>query len=153
MPRKGQLTPRPPIGDASDPESLHDHMRRFSAWLREKNYSATTIASREVYLRFFIEWCDERGIKRPQEVTRPIIERYQRFIFVYRKKDGQPLSTSSQHIRITPIRAWFKWLASPSPQGLMVRRRKRRGHGVGPRPPTIRPPRGLPGSLHCPCPA
>lgn len=111
MPRKGQLTPRPPIGDASDPESLYNHMRRFSAWLREKNYSATTIASREVYLRFFIEWCDERGIKRPQDVTRPIIERYQRFIFVYRKKDGQPLSTSSQHIRITPIRAWFKWLA------------------------------------------
>ncbi len=25
-----------------------------------------------------------------------------------------------------------------------------RGHGVGPRPPTIRPPRGLPGFLHCP---
>ena len=111
MPRKGQHTPRPPIGDVHDPESLHNHMRRFSAWLREKNYSATTIASREVYLRFFIEWCDERGIKRPQDVTRPIIERYQRFIFVYRKKDGQPLSTSSQHIRITPIRAWFKWLA------------------------------------------
>jgi DNA primase catalytic core len=39
-------------------------------------------------------------------------------------------------------------MASPSPQGLRVRRRKRRGHGVGPRPPTIRPPRGLPGSLH-----
>ena len=111
MPRKGQLTPRPPIGDASDPESLYNHMRRFSAWLREKNYSATTIVSREVYLRFFIEWCIDRGIKRPQDVTRPIIERYQRFIFVYRKKDGQPLSTSSQHIRITPIRAWFKWLA------------------------------------------
>jgi len=111
MPRKGQHTPRPPIGDASDPESLYNHMRRFSAWLREKNYSATTIASREVYLRFFIAWCDERGIRRPQEVTRPIIERYQRFIFVYRKSNGQPLSTSSQHIRMTPIRAWFKWLA------------------------------------------
>ncbi len=25
-----------------------------------------------------------------------------------------------------------------------------RSHRVGPRPPTIRPPRGLPGSLHCP---
>lgn len=111
MPRKGQRTPRPPIGDASDPESLYNYMRRFSAWLREKNYSATTIASREVYLRFFIEWCDERGIKQPQEVTRPIIERYQRFIFVYRKSNGQPLSTSSQHVRITPIRAWFRWLA------------------------------------------
>ena len=114
MPKKGQHTPRPPIGDVRDPDGLHNQMRRFSEWQREKNYAATTIASREVYLRFFIEWCDERSIKRAQDVTRPIIERYQQYLFVYRKKDGQPLSAHSQHVRITPIRAWFRWLARHS---------------------------------------
>jgi integrase/recombinase XerD len=111
MPKKGQHTPRVPLGDVRDPQSLHHYMCRFSAWLREKNYSDKTIASREVYLRFFIAWCLDRGIARPQDVTRAIIERYQSHLFVYRKKDGQPLSTSSQHVRITPLRAWFKWLA------------------------------------------
>ena len=109
--KKGQHVELPPIGNAHDPESLYNHMRRFSQWQHEKNYSDKTIASREVYLRMFIQWCDERGIGRPQDVTKPIIERYQRHLFVYRKKDGEPLSTRSQHVRVTPIRAWFKWLA------------------------------------------
>ena len=64
-----------------------------------------------MYLRYFILWCDERGLTKPQEITKPIIERYQRYLFLYRKKNGEPLSTRSQHVRVVPIRAWFKWLA------------------------------------------
>jgi len=32
----------------------------------------------------------------------PILERYQRHLFYYRKADGEPLSTRSQHTRIIP---------------------------------------------------
>lgn len=111
MPKKGIKSERPPIGDPNDPESLYNYMRRFLSWQREKNYSPKTIENREVYLRYFILWCDERGLTKPQEITKPIIERYQRYLFLYRKKNGEPLSTRSQHVRVVPIRAWFKWLA------------------------------------------
>lgn len=33
------------------------------------------------------------------------------YLFLYRKEDGQPLTTRSQHTRVTPLRAFFKWLA------------------------------------------
>ena len=111
MPRKGQHTPRVPIGDVRDPDSLYHAMLRFGAWQREKNYSEKTIEAREIYLRYFVTWCDTRGLRRPQEITNPILERYQRYLFLHRKKDGQPLSTRSQHTRIVPVRALFKWLA------------------------------------------
>lgn len=111
MPKKGVKTERPPIGDINDPDSLYNAMRRFLQWQAEKNYSPKTIENREVYLRYFIQWCDDRGLGQPQEITKPIIERYQRYLFLYRKKDGEPLSTRSQHVRVVPIRAWFKWLA------------------------------------------
>lgn len=111
MPKKGVKTERPPIGDINDPASLYNAMRRFLRWQAEKNYSPKTIENREVYLRYFIQWCDERGLGQPQEITKPIIERYQRYLFLYRKKNGEPLSTRSQHVRVVPIRAWFKWLA------------------------------------------
>jgi len=110
MPKKGQYTPLGVIGDPRDSESLYHYLQRFLAWQREKNYSEKTIEGREVYLRYFIAWCDERGLCRPNEITKPIIERYQRYLFLYRKKDGEPLSTRSQHTRITPVRAYFKWL-------------------------------------------
>jgi integrase/recombinase XerD len=85
-------------------------MLRFLEWQRVQNYAARTIENREVYLRYFIEWCEERGLSRPQDITKPILERYQRYLFHYRKKNGEPLSTRSQHTRITPVRAYFKWL-------------------------------------------
>lgn len=110
MPKKGQLTPPSVIGPADDPASLYHQMLQFLQWLHEKNYSHRTVDNREVYLRYFILWCDERGLTRPQEITRPILERYQRYMFLYRKKDGQPLSATSQGTRVTPIRAWFKWM-------------------------------------------
>ena len=111
MSKKGQSTPKPVIGDVRDRDSLYHHLQRFNAWQAEKNYAATTIAARDVYLRYFLIWCEERGLQRPQDITKPIIERYQRYMFLYRKEDGQPLTVRSQHTRVTPIRAFFKWLA------------------------------------------
>ena len=43
-------------------------------------------------------------------MTRPVIERYQRYLFHYRKKNGQPLSFRSQHSRLSPLRMWFRWM-------------------------------------------
>ena len=50
-------------------------------------------------------------MSRPGEVTKPMLDRYQRAVFHHRKPDGQPLSFRSQVQRLTPVRALFKWLA------------------------------------------
>lgn len=111
MARKGTSTAKAVIGDVRDRDSLYNHLLRFNAWQHEKNYSLATIEARDVYIRYFLIWCDERDLARPQDVTKPILERYQRYLFLYRKEDGQPLTTRSQHTRITLLRAYFKWLA------------------------------------------
>lgn len=111
MPKKGQHTPLPPIGDPSDPDSLYAFMLRFLEWMRVQNYAERTTENREVYLRFLIQWCEDRGLSRPAEITKPILERYQRYLFHYRKDNGEPLSVRSQYTRLVPVRAYFKWLA------------------------------------------
>jgi hypothetical protein len=45
-----------------------------------------------------------------QDVTRPMLERYQRVLFHHRKQDGTPLSFAGQHVRLTTIQGFFKWL-------------------------------------------
>jgi integrase/recombinase XerD len=102
--------PLPVIGPADDAQSLYHQMRPFLESLRIRNYSERTVEHREVHLRGFITWCDERGVMRPQEVTRPMIERYQRYLFLYRKKNGEALSGRSQHMRLVPLKLWFRWL-------------------------------------------
>ncbi len=110
MAKKGQHTPLPVIGEVNDPNTLYHWMRRFLAYQLERHYSARTVQNRETYLRYFILWADERGLAYPNEITRPVLESYQRHLFHHRKKNGDPLSVRSQHGRIIPIRAFFSWL-------------------------------------------
>jgi integrase/recombinase XerD len=78
--------------------------------LRVKNYSEATIENRTRYLEAFVRWCAERGITQPREVTKPMIERYQRHLYHHRKKDGRPMSFRNQHAHLVAVRSFFKWV-------------------------------------------
>jgi integrase/recombinase XerD len=90
---------------------LYPYLVRFLEWFAARGYSPHTIQLRREALQGLIRWLDERGISRPQEVTRPILERYRRHLYHYRKENGEPLSFATQAQRLIPIRALFKWLA------------------------------------------
>jgi integrase/recombinase XerD len=109
--RRGARKKREPIGDPADPHAMATWLARYLEWLRSHSYSDSTVGNRESYLTLFCAWCEERGITRPAEVTKPILERYQRHLYHYRKPtNGQPLSFRSQYSRLVPVRAFFKWL-------------------------------------------
>lgn len=93
------------------PGTLTAELIRFAQWLATRNYSPYTIEQRNTAIGAFIAWAGLRGVERPQDVTRPILERYQRHLFHHRKADGAPLTFRTQATRLTPIRAFFKWLA------------------------------------------
>lgn len=111
MSRKGHRKPQPPIGDPSDTHGMQHLIDQHTTALKVRNYSADTISQRDKYLRWFAEWCLERGITRPGEVTKPVIERYQRHLYFYRNADGKPLSFRSQYAHLSHVKAWYKWLA------------------------------------------
>jgi integrase/recombinase XerD len=78
MPRKGQKggEQRPP-GDPNDPFGFIVLSEAFLTWMAVTNYSESTIKNRRTYLKYFIVWCDDRGLTQPQEITRPIIRLFQ----------------------------------------------------------------------------
>jgi integrase/recombinase XerD len=110
MPKRGQRRPRQPMGDPTDPRGFYILVQRYLEHLRVKNYADSTVTNREVYLGYFIRWCDERGISQPCQVTKPILDRYARYLYHHRKAGGEPLSIASQHKHLVPVRALFKWL-------------------------------------------
>ena len=59
----------------------------------------------------FILWCHERSVTQAAEVTREMVQRYQRHLYYYRKRNGQPLALSSQTHWLVGLRGWFRWLA------------------------------------------
>lgn len=99
------------LGDLGDPaRSMRVWLARYVEWLRVRNYSERTAANASSSVGLFLRWCEERDVTRPEEVTKPILERYQRFLFHFRKDNGRPLSFRTQGVRLVPVRGFFRWL-------------------------------------------
>jgi integrase/recombinase XerD len=126
MARKGELgirqkqrklrgKPAQPVREsAADPASgtlLRSYQKAFLEWTLTSGLAESTASIRQRALDGFIVWCAERGLDRPQDITRPILQRYQAHLYHYRKTNGAPLSFNTQTTRLMPIVAFFKWCA------------------------------------------
>jgi integrase/recombinase XerD len=76
-----------------------------------KAYSDKTIDTTEVSLELFIRWAADRSLGRPTEITKPILESYQRHLFYFRRPSGKPLTYATQRQRMQYVRGFFRWLA------------------------------------------
>jgi integrase/recombinase XerD len=85
--------------------------------LQVRGYSGYTVRNRFVHIRFFLRWCEERGITLPAQITASILQQYAQYTFEYRKKNGGPLTVASRHARLVPLRVWFRWMLR---QGLIT---------------------------------
>jgi len=97
-------------GDPSDPVSFPVLVGRFADWMRVKNFAERTVGNRVEQMAGFSAWCLERGLGRPADVTKPIVERYQRWLYHRRKEDGRPLTFRSQYTALSVVRSFFRWL-------------------------------------------
>ena len=93
------------------PRSLSEKLNQFCEWMRVMSYSEATIESREYSLKRFLQWCGERGVMSVQEVTKPILERYRRYLYYKKKSDNTPLHTRTQLHHLVAVRSFFKWLS------------------------------------------
>jgi integrase/recombinase XerD len=97
---EGSLPPTPLAG------LLEEHVNA----LRVRDYSENTIRNQHMHVRYFLLWCAERGLSEPTDITRPVLERYQRHLFHQRKRNGEPLTFRSQNARLIALRQWFRWM-------------------------------------------
>jgi integrase/recombinase XerD len=109
---KRRKKPRETVKEARQVASaMWPYLARFIEYSNARGYAERTTALREGHLKRFIAWCTERGVDRVQDVTKPVLERYRRHLYHYRKDNGEPLSFATQQQRLLPLRAFFKWLA------------------------------------------
>jgi integrase/recombinase XerD len=80
-PRKQRTVPSTP---------LQAMLEEYIESLAVKGFTDDTRHVRRELLSLFERWAMERGLTDPVEVTRPVLERYQRYLFHYRKKNGSP---------------------------------------------------------------
>ncbi len=78
--------------------------------LLARNYSERTVESRRFALKVFLNWAAEREVTRAGQVTRPMLEAYQRWRWKCTRPDGRPLGWSTHHGQLGTVKHFFRWL-------------------------------------------
>lgn len=110
MGRRGPSKDNAPLGDTSDRFGFQNALDAHLEHMRVRNFSAGTINKRDKYLRRFILWCLDRDLHRPSDVTKPIVERFQRHIYHLRTESGKGLTVGAQADWLSQVKGFFKWL-------------------------------------------
>jgi len=90
--------------------AFYPYLLRYNEAMLVRNYAKTTLHRRESDIRRFVGWCDDRSIDTPQDVTKPILENYRKYLYYYRQDNGNPLSPTTQNHYIISVKQFFKWL-------------------------------------------
>jgi len=97
--------------ERSSPDALAVWCGHYLDHLRSHNYSEATVDGRLFCLNMFLGWAAERDVTSVMQVTRPILEAYQRWLWRFRQpRNGRPLGWSTQREKIGILRDLFRWL-------------------------------------------
>jgi len=96
--------------NGKDTAPLALDMEEYLTWRETKNYSEQTLERQRGAFRFFLLWAQQRGIEKAEDVTKPILESYQRYLWRYKKANGKPLGVSTQNQRVNALQQLFSKL-------------------------------------------
>jgi integrase/recombinase XerD len=86
---------------------VHAHLR----WAEVSRLAPMSLLLRQRGLARFVAWAHERGLRHPRELTRQVLEAYQRHLYLARsQRDGAPLGLRTQQQLVGAVRGWCKWL-------------------------------------------
>jgi integrase/recombinase XerD len=82
----------------------------YVEWLRVRNYSASSMRQSQLVVAGFAKWSAERGAPFPADITRPILERYQHWLYHHRRDNGKAWSLRTQSTTLSRLQSFFRWL-------------------------------------------
>lgn len=90
---------------------LMAYVHLYLDWLGMTGCTKQTLNTHGRGLTRFVRWFDLRGLSQPEEMTRAVLEAWQRHLYLYRKRDGHALAIRTQQALLTSVRGLCRWLA------------------------------------------
>ena len=120
------------------PDALGLWHKVYLESLAARNYALDTQEHRRQTFKLFFTWAAERDLTRASQITRPILESFQRWLWHHAgRRKGQPLGWSTQCKHLGGLKHFFRWLArqnvivhNPASELEMPRAEKRLPHEV-----------------------
>lgn len=109
--RRGRDKKEPKRLTWTDPHSLAAQVERHLGWLEARGYAETSVEGRRRDIVAFVTWCTERGVTRPPELTRLVLDLYQKRVARMERRDGATISPRTQRLKLLAVAGFCKWLA------------------------------------------
>ncbi len=109
--KRGGNEKQRPTYDRSAPDALGIWQEVYLESLATRNYSLATQEHRRHTFKLFFTWAAERDLTRASQVTRPILESFQRWLWHHTGRGGKRLGWSSQSRHLGNLKLFFRWLA------------------------------------------
>jgi integrase/recombinase XerD len=108
--KKGGLPAAPRPFELGEAGTLARRSDEYFEALAVKNHSEAGIETGKRRMSRFLHWAAERDLHRPEQLTRTLIESFQRYLWSFRKADGKPLGVSTQQGYLYTVKTFFAWL-------------------------------------------
>ena len=108
--QRGGNDRRPDNFDRSAPDALALWRDTYLESLGARNYAEGMLEGRRDVLKVFLAWAAERDLTRASQITRPILESYQRWLWRCTKANGQRPGWSTQRNRLGVLKDFFRWV-------------------------------------------
>ena len=93
--QRGGNTPKPDGFERGTPDALALWRDAYLESLASRNYAAGTVEGRRDALKLFLAWAAERDLKQAGQITRPILENFQRCL--WRSSEAQRPAAGLEH--------------------------------------------------------
>ena len=94
----------------AEPGSLRFYLQPYQEWQAVKGFSPRTVEAGTLRLLRFIEFCEARGVTDVREVSRHVVERFQKALHMTRRVGKGPLGIKYQNQVLLSLKGFFKWL-------------------------------------------
>lgn len=75
-----------------------------------RRYSPSTLESLGLALKFFLRFCELRRYENLTDLGRAELTRFEKYLYIYKRRNGEHLGFSSQAQRISAVRGFFRYL-------------------------------------------
>ena len=92
--------------------NLQEHVTAFREHLEAKSFSPRTVEAYTRHTREFESFLERYfpRIRRPNEVSREIVDDYQQFVRSSKTRDGRPPANTTVRLKLTALKAFFAFL-------------------------------------------
>lgn len=108
-PAHGERDPLSASRLAADPQGWPGCIARYRLAQAVRGVRPASLLTETRYLSAFMAWAEERALLHPAQVTRAVMEAYQRHLYLRRSARGTPLALCTQVSHLTTLRSFFRW--------------------------------------------